>query len=132
MAVLMQVMATIFAFGTLMIAAVAAMLGIAANAASVEWTSSYNFCAEDGTVYTAATAPAGSIVLVYLGSGTADWESAVVVNEVAVEGKSSRIITTEPLFVHISQIVALNHPERNLFHCYVLAGESRKLHLVLF
>ena len=68
----------------IMIAAVAVMLGIAANAASVTWTSSYNFCAEDGSVLTAATAPAGSIVLVYLGSGTADWDNAVVVNEGSV------------------------------------------------
>jgi hypothetical protein len=65
----------------IMIAAAAAMLGIVANAASIQWGATVNFAAEDGTVYTAATAPAGSLVLVYLGSGTADWDAATVVNE---------------------------------------------------
>ena len=72
-----------------MIAAAAAMLGIAANAASFTWNAAANFCAEDGSVYTAATAPAGSIVLVYLGSGTADWDAATVVNEGTVNFASS-------------------------------------------
>jgi hypothetical protein len=68
----------------LMIAAVAAMLGIAANAASFTWGANGNYCTEDGTVYTAATAPNGTFVLVYLGSGTADWDAATVVNEGSV------------------------------------------------
>ena len=68
----------------IMIAAAAAMLGIVANAASFEWGTTANFSAEDGSVLTAATAPAGSLVLVYLGSGEADWANAVVVNEGSV------------------------------------------------
>ena len=66
----------------IMIATAAAMLGIAANAASIAWSATaYNYVDAEGAVYTAATAPAGTFVLAYLGSGTADWSNAVVVNE---------------------------------------------------
>ena len=64
----------------LIIATAMVASAIIANAASVAWTSASNFCDAEGNVLTAATAPAGSIVLVYLGSGTADWDSATVVN----------------------------------------------------
>lgn len=51
------------------------------QAASIKWSSDYNYVDKDGNVQTAATADAGKFVLVYLGNGTADWDSATVVNE---------------------------------------------------
>ena len=57
---------------------------VAAQAASISWKSNFNYVTNDGAIQTAATADAGTFVLVYLGSGTADWDSAVVVNEGSV------------------------------------------------
>lgn len=65
----------------LIIAAAIVCAAVMSQAASIKWSSDYNYVDKDGNVQTAATADAGKFVLVYLGDGTADWDSAIVVNE---------------------------------------------------
>ena len=66
----------------LMIAVAIVCAAAMSQAAAITWgAGSVNFVDKDGAVHTAATAPAGKFVLVYLGNGTADWDSATVVNE---------------------------------------------------
>ena len=78
----------------LIIVAALALSATLANAASLTWGSNANFVDADGNVLTSATAPAGNIVLVYLGTGTADWDSAVAVQNATVNYASSMGKTT--------------------------------------
>ena len=75
----------------LMIAAAIVCAAAMSQAASISWgaATAANYVDRDGNVMTAATADAGKFVLVYLGNGTADWESATVVNEGTVTFASS-------------------------------------------
>ena len=66
----------------IMIAAAIVCAAAMSQAASINWAaSSYNYVTKDGTVQTAATADAGKFVLVYLGTGEADWANATVVGD---------------------------------------------------
>ena len=66
----------------LMIAAAIVCAAAMSQAASISWgAGTKDFVTADGVVHTAATAPAGSFVLVYLGNGTADWSSTDVRSE---------------------------------------------------
>lgn len=68
----------------IMIAAVAAMLGIAANAASFTWKSTANFTTDGATVATSAALNGGTFALVYLGdSENWGWKNATVVDTAA-------------------------------------------------
>ena len=78
----------------LIVVAALALSATLANAASLTWGSNANFVDADGNVLTSATAPAGNIVLVYLGTGTADWDSAVAVQNATVKYVSSMGSTT--------------------------------------
>ena len=69
----------------LIVVAALALSATLVNAASLTWGSNANFVDADGNVLTSATAPAGNIVLVYLGTGTADWDSAVAVQNATVK-----------------------------------------------
>ena len=73
----------------IMIAAAIVCAVAMSQAASVVWSSDYNYVTKDGTVQTAATADAGKFVLVYIGDGTADWSNAIDVNDGSVNFGSS-------------------------------------------
>ena len=67
----------------LMIAAAIVCAAAFSQAASISWQADtgYNFVDANGNVHTAATAPAGQFVLVYLGNGVgASWDNAKIVN----------------------------------------------------
>lgn len=74
----------------LMIAAAIVCAAAFAQAASINWVANGNYVTSDGIVQTAATADVGTFVLVYLGNGTANWESATVVNEGTVTYASTK------------------------------------------
>ena len=78
----------------LIVVAALALSATLANAASLSWGSDANFVDADGNVLTSATAPAGNIVLVYLGTGTADWDNAVAVQNATVKYVNSMGATT--------------------------------------
>ncbi len=66
----------------LIIAAAIVCAAAMSQAASIDWgAGTKDFVTADGVVHTAATAPAGTFVLVYLGNGTADWSSTDVRSE---------------------------------------------------
>ena len=75
----------------LVIAAAIVCVAAMSQAASITWgaATAANWVDKDGNVMTEAKADAGKFVLVYLGNGTADWDSATVVNEGTVTFASS-------------------------------------------
>lgn len=75
----------------LIIAAAIVCTAALSQAAALNWKASGDYITKDGAIQTAATADAGTFVLVYLGNGAADWDGAIVVNEGTVgygSGKS--------------------------------------------
>jgi hypothetical protein len=62
----------------LIVFGIAAIAACAVNAASFQWSANVNGVDGDGNVITKAS-DAATIVLAYLGNGTADWDSAVAV-----------------------------------------------------
>ena len=77
----------------LIVVAALAVCATLANAASFEWKSTANLLDGDGNVATSTTAPAGNIVLVYLGT-TEDWSSPTVMQNATVNYASSMGNTT--------------------------------------
>ena len=71
-----------------MIALGAAVCAAAVNAASFSWACTGDMTDSSGTTLTSMS-PAGAIALVYLGSGTADWENAKVVQTATPQFSSS-------------------------------------------
>lgn len=72
----------------IMIALGAAVCAVAVNAASFSWACTGDMTDSSGTTLTSMS-PAGAIALVYLGSGTADWENAKVVQTATPQFSSS-------------------------------------------
>ena len=62
----------------LIVFGIAAIAACVVNAASFQWSANVNGVDGDGNVITKAS-DAATIVLAYLGNGTADWDSAVAV-----------------------------------------------------
>ena len=71
----------------LMIAAAIVCAAAMSQAASIAWSSDYNYVTKDGTIQTADTADAGTFVLCYLGDtkNGYSWDDAEVVNEGTVK-----------------------------------------------
>ena len=75
------------------LAAVAVAAGV--QAASISWSSEFNFVDADGNTHTSATAPAGAFVLCYLGNTTDGYsfDDATVVNQGSVLYTESKGVT---------------------------------------
>lgn len=74
----------------LLITMAVTVCGLAVNAAAINWAATGNLTDASGNVLTAATAPSGNLVLVYLGtSADYDWAKASVVDTATVAYTSS-------------------------------------------